>query len=318
MATGVGFSAVSPAVDSKPAFASLASGSSAGVTVASPVLGHPAVGGAFAVTIGSMGFVVGVPAIDRPLLTSTNNFVPPPAPIVYTGDRHVRRSGDDYTVPFAALLPRGAAWPREPDTVLMSLIGGLAQIWGQPVDARAADLLERESDPRATIELLSDWERNWGLPDPCFGDQVSIAERQTMLVMKMTMLGGQSRAFFYSIAAQLGYTITISEFAPFMAGVSQCGDTSNLQRLRGDYSVGHMRWEIGPPEIRFYWTVHVGAVRLTWFRCGSGQCGIDPMVRIGLATDLECLMRRYAPAQTQVIFDYSGVGSIGDPLAGTP
>ena len=66
----------------------------------------------------------------------------------------------------AALLPIGPAWPREYDSTLMALIGGLSQIWGD-VDGRAADLLETESDPRTTVELLPDWERAWGLPDPC-------------------------------------------------------------------------------------------------------------------------------------------------------
>ena len=72
---------------------------------------------------------------------------------------------------------------------------GLNQYWGH-VDGRAADLLEIESDPRTTVELLPDWERAWGLPDPCFPNATSIAERQNMLVLVMTLLGGQSRAFY--------------------------------------------------------------------------------------------------------------------------
>ncbi len=57
--------------------------------------------------------------------------------------------------------------------------------------------------------------------------------------------------------------------------------------------------------MRFYWTIRVAGRRLSWFRCGTGQCGVDPMLRIALATDLECVIRRWAPAHTQVIFDYS-------------
>lgn len=141
-------------------------------------------------------------------------------------DRHVRRSGDDYAEAYSALLPLGLAWPRESTTILMKTVRGLAQVWGTWVDRRAADLLEIETDPRRTIEMLPDWERNWGLPDPCFlGVGQGIDQRRQILLLKMTLLGGQSRAFFIWVAAQLGYTVTIGEYAPFMVGVSPCGDT---------------------------------------------------------------------------------------------
>jgi uncharacterized protein YmfQ (DUF2313 family) len=131
-----------------------------------------------------------------------------------------------------------------------------------------------------------------------------------MLLLKMTMLGAQSRAWFQWVANWLGYSITITEYAPFMAGISQVGDTRPVGS--NDY-----RWYIGPPEMRFYWTVHVGQIALTWFRCASGQAGVDPHLRIGVPEDLECLFDRWKPAQTQVIFDFSG-SSTGDPMAGTP
>ena len=111
-----------------------------------------------------------------------------------TIDRHVRRSGDDYAHAFLSLLPQGQAWPRHPESTLVQACTGLSAYWGY-VDSRAADLLETESDPRITIELLTDWERAWGLPDPCYKAPLSIAERQRALVYKMTTLGGQSIQF---------------------------------------------------------------------------------------------------------------------------
>jgi len=74
---------------------------------------------------------------------------------------------------------------------------------------------------------------------------------------------------------------------------------------------------LGPPDNRYYWTVHVQNARLSWFRCGSGQCGVDPHLRIGLATDLECLLNRWKPAHTEIIFDYANLEN-GGPMAGTP
>jgi uncharacterized protein YmfQ (DUF2313 family) len=60
---------------------------------------------------------------------------------------------------------------------------------------------------------------------------------------------------------------------------------------------------------------------LTWFRAGAGQAGVQHHLTIGYAQDLECLLRRWKPAQTDIIFDYSNIGGgtgIDDPMAGTP
>lgn len=226
-------------------------------------------------------------------------------------DRYIQRTGDDYAAGLANTLPRGAAWPRGLDEPLMQFVAGLGQIWGD-VAQRADDLLTRETDPRATLEMLPDWERAFGLPDLCLAEPLTVGDRQKALVARMTLLGGQSRDFFISLAAAIGYTIAIREYAPFMCGISQVGDTT-------DGAGGEPRWEIGPPEIRFCWTVKVGETRLTWFRTGNGggQTGVDPHLRIALASDLECLLRRYKPAHTEIIFDYSGLGA-PDPMAGTP
>jgi uncharacterized protein YmfQ (DUF2313 family) len=252
-------------------------------------------------------------------------------------DRHIRRLGQDYGTAYLSLLPQGQAWPKYPGTTLDLACRGLAEYWGF-VDSRAADLLERESDPRYTLELLPDWERNWGLPDPCYTAPQSIGERQLALLMRMTMIGGASRQFFNHVAAQIGYHITITEYRTFVVGIDRCGDS----RVYGDGSdpmydewgrpikdpsgnnvaEGELsewpQYGLGPPENRFYWTVHVDSAKLVWFRVTSGQCGVDPHLRIGLADDLECLLNRWKPAHTQIIFDYSGLSNPGDPMAGTP
>lgn len=255
-------------------------------------------------------------------------------------DKHIRRTGDDYGEQLAKLLPTGPAWPREEERLLMKVVRALAQVWGF-VDGRAADLLERESDPRATVELLPDWERNWGLPDPCFTEPITIGDRQRVLVKKMTMIGAQSRAFFIGVMAEIGYDISVKEWSPFMVGLSRVGDTRGEfgeafyspvggTPISGDPMGGIVdarppisgdnfdyRWEIGPPEMRFYWSVRVALAKLTWFRCAAGQCGVDPHLRIGLADDLECLLNRWKPAHTQLVFDYTYL-RFGGPLQGTP
>jgi len=254
-------------------------------------------------------------------------------------DRHVRRTGDDYREAFLALLPQGQAWPKRAlDSVLWKTCDGLNQYWGH-VDSRAADLLEQESDPRITLELLPDWERAWGLPDPCYEAPQTIGERQRALVQRMTMIGAQSRQFFIDLAAYIGYTITITEYRVFVVGIDRCGDnrvygTAPLPNYnewgqpildtRGNpIDVGELsawpNYGLGPPANRFYWTVHVDNASLTWFRVGAGggQTGIDPHLRIGVFDDLECLLNRWKPAHTEIIFDYSGLQDGGD-MAGTP
>jgi uncharacterized protein YmfQ (DUF2313 family) len=211
------------------------------------------------------------------------------------------------------LLPRGQAWPREPGSTLAGVVDGLCQYYGY-VDSRAADLLERESDPRKTIELLPDWERAWGLPDPCFASPQTIAQRQRILVLWMTWLGGQSRQYFTDLMAWLGYTISIQEFAPFMCGISYVGDS----RTRDDAAAGkHFRWYIGPAEQRFYWTIEIGQVGLNWFRAGSGQAGVNHHLEFSIPEEAACLLQRWKPAHTSLIPDFSAL-AYGGPMQGTP
>jgi uncharacterized protein YmfQ (DUF2313 family) len=139
-----------------------------------------------------------------------------------------------------------------------------------------------------------------------------MADRRVALMTRITMLGGQSRQFFIDLAASIGYSITITEYRPWMVGIDRVGMTID------PYTGERPAARLGPPENRFYWTVHVGLARLTWFRVTAGETGVDPHLRIGLATDLECLLRRYKPAHTEIIFDYSASEGLGDSMAGTP
>jgi len=198
-------------------------------------------------------------------------------------DKHVRRSGDDYGTSFLSLLPQGQAWPKYPGSTLDLACRGLAEYWGF-VDGRAADLLEIESDPRKTTEMLLDWERNWGLPDPCLPNPPTDEDiRRAELVFKMTLLGRQDRQFFIDYADRLGETITIREYAPYMCGVSRVGDTRRLPVPPDDPGDPYFRWQLGPPWMRFYWTVELEHVE----------------------TGVECILTRYKPAHTEIVFTYS-------------
>lgn len=232
-------------------------------------------------------------------------------------DRFIRRTQEDYAQGFLSLLPRGAIWNRDLTRLVMRICDGLARFWAY-VDSRAADLLERESDPQRTLELLPEWERAWGLPEECFPEAQTIGERQKMLVTKMTWQGGQSRQYFIDIMAWLGFRVVIREWAPFMAGVSRCGDTRERdENDEHDFEFKGHRWYIGAPENRFVWTAQVGYMGLVWFRAAAGRAGVDHHLEFINPLAVECLLMRWKPAHTWLRFDYTPF-EWRDPMEGTP
>src|SRR5882724_1721244 len=161
-------------------------------------------------------------------------------------DKHVRRTGDDYGEVLLTLLPQGEAWPRNEDLDLAIAVNGLAQIVGY-ADGRAADFLEIEADPRTTNEMLDSWEIAFGLPDQCIAlPSTDPVIRRVNLVDRMILLGAQDRQFFIDRATIVGQAITVREWAPYMCGISRCGDT-RMASLTDD--IANFRWELGPPEI---------------------------------------------------------------------
>jgi len=193
-----------------------------------------------------------------------------------------------YLAQLQALLPPGPAWTREPDANLTKILSAWAAELAR-IDARVDDLLN-EADPGAARELLADWERVAGLPDPCMPAASTLEERRNRLVQQLTAVGDQSRAFYLGIAEALGYRgVTIEEFRPFMCGHSRCGDGLN-----------------GDAKVRFYWRVRVPAARVAWFRAGTARCG-DSLGAFRRAEDLECIFRRIDTRHTEVIFSYEGV-----------
>ena len=90
--------------------------------------------------------------------------------------------------------------------------------------------------------------------------------------------------------------------------------------LLDDIDKRDFRWQIGPPEMRFYWTVHIADVGLRWFRCSQGELGVDHHLEFNTAPDLDCVLHRWQPAQDELVFDFSGalLAGGGDPMAGTP
>jgi uncharacterized protein YmfQ (DUF2313 family) len=112
-------------------------------------------------------------------------------------------TADQYLDQLQALLPRGAAWTRSPGAVLTNVLDAVAQECGR-VDLRAENLLD-EIDPRTTYELLSEWERVYGLPESCVTGTLTTDQRRAALVTKITGLGGQSPRYILATLERLGF-----------------------------------------------------------------------------------------------------------------
>lgn len=193
-------------------------------------------------------------------------------------------NGNQHAEQLDALLPQGLAWPRESDARMRALTRGLAEEFSR-IDMRGDDLL-REVLPNTTVEMLSDWERAAGLPDACVPAGQTLQERRNALLSRLAGTGGQSRAFFIELAAYLGFTITITEFRQFRAGISRVGDA-----VYGDDWLH--AWRINAPE-----------TTIIEFRAGLSAVG-EPLRKWGNEL-LECVFNRIKPAHTILLFGYSG------------
>lgn len=192
----------------------------------------------------------------------------------------MRATIDQYLDNLRSLMPKGKAWARENEAGLTRLLRAFATPL-MSVHNRAVDLID-EVDPRTSVELLPDWERVCGLPDPCSGQPESLAERRDQVVAKLAARGGQSIPFFVELASNLGYVVTITEFRPFRC-ISKCNDPLT----QGDW--------------RFVWQVNAPAETIRTMTVNSG-CS-EPLRTWGNAP-LECNFNRLKPAHTKVIFTY--------------
>lgn len=190
-----------------------------------------------------------------------------------------------YAGQLAALLPSGPAWPRSRDARLTALLEALA-VEAARIDERGGELLA-EMTPDTAFEMLADWELAAGLPDNCGGEVAeTISQRRNALLARLRSLGGQSPGYFVALAATFGFDITVSEYRPFRAGLSEAGDALT----NGDWV---FTWQVNAPEETVF-----------PFLAGLGAAG-ERLATWG-NDRLECLLNRYKPAHTILIFTYSG------------
>jgi uncharacterized protein YmfQ (DUF2313 family) len=197
----------------------------------------------------------------------------------------------DYATQFQRLLPRGVIWRRGWGEVQEADLLVLMPLWAR-LHLRLNDLIT-QIFPCSTTELLPEWEASLGLPDPCIGPLPTLQQRTAAVCAKFSARGGQSREYFTRLAASTGLQIEIQEFRPFEASISRAGDPLYDEA-----------WA-------FAWRIVVQAQPVVIYFRASGSTAGEPLATWGDKT-LECLMQRYAPANTILIFAYRIDSAIWD------
>jgi uncharacterized protein YmfQ (DUF2313 family) len=201
-------------------------------------------------------------------------------------------TNDDLISATLSFWPSGPAWGT-PDGQAMSLTSNLARFTRVLISdfewlyARAWRLM-REASLQGVSELLPEWEKDYGVPEPCFADaEQSTAQRMAALERKVRAEGVTHPEDFVQLAADYGFEIEIEEPAIFECGFSECGGYHTT----------------GSPLEETFWIVRIKDASITYFECGVSECGYDPLFSIGDAERIVCLLRQMAPAWTQVVLE---------------
>lgn len=194
------------------------------------------------------------------------------------------RDAEQYRSQLRSLLPSGPAWDPELVPELEAILSGISHELAR-IDARAFDLIN-EMDPAGVSELVPDWEKVMGLPDPCLGESPAFEDRRLAVRQRLVAVGGQSRAYFIEIAVRQGYPLAnITEQRAPRFGRSHFGSA-----------------HFGTWAAQFMWTLNSGPRRRLGRRFGASYWG----ERFGANPSgaLECVIRRSAPAHTLEFIEY--------------
>lgn len=181
------------------------------------------------------------------------------------------------------LLPRGKAWARDQDSWLFKFSEAMGVELAR-VDAAITGLLS-EIDPRKTVAFLSDFEREYGLPDECSVLAGTIEQRREDLLTRITSYGGQSEEYFLDSLAAAGVNVTISFVEPTRVG------TRAGSRLHG------RGW-------KHAWLVDIPDGTTSFAYAGAAVAG-DPLYTVSENTNVVCFIEKNKPAHTQVFYTYS-------------
>lgn len=180
-----------------------------------------------------------------------------------------------------ALLPPGpVVWPRDPVSRWGKLLGVIAEERRLRHD-RALVLLDTESFPPTALELLPEFEKVAGFPDPCRPLPGTLAQRRAELIDQFFADHVPTKELMLKLAGQAGWNIEIHEQQDFVAEISLTEEP------------------IG--ESDFVWIVYVFGQSIDFFQTEQNVTE-DVLFTFPDISTLECVLRRAAPAHTQVHF----------------
>ena len=207
-------------------------------------------------------------------------------------------TAEDFADSFQRHMPTGPIWPREENATqratVVALMPTYARSWAVACD------IPNQTLPSSATYLLASWEASVGLPDPCAGEDQTIAQRQAHVVARLVAQDGPSIPSLTAYAAALGYAITIQEFAPARYGRPNYGKP----RYGKDWA--------------FAWRITTAAVTITPAMYGKHRYG-EPYRTWG-GQVLRCEMDRIKPAHTMQLLNFTGdvlLGSDGAILLGS-
>ncbi|MGC1549432.1 MAG: putative phage tail protein [Rhodanobacter sp.] len=189
----------------------------------------------------------------------------------------------DFHAALQNLMPRGRAWSKDPASIQDQTIACFAPSF-ERVTAAAIALIA-DAFPATALDMVPEWQLALGLPDPCAGPAPGLIQERQQIVARLTNSGGQSAAYFIAFAAAFGYTVTVTNDAPFRCGQSRAGQ------------------HVGSQDWFFSWVIHAPENTSEPFLCGQSTAG-DPLGSTGNAV-LQCELAVPVPAHTTLQFQYS-------------
>ncbi len=135
-------------------------------------------------------------------------------------------TGAGLTPQVLANAPRGAAWGTDEAGDGSGASPVQRRFWsalaGWSADLYVAAGAAVQAFPSAITWSLDDWEREYGLPDPCLSGVAGTDARIAAVRSRFGAIGGSSPAYFVCLAASLGYDVTIEEPTQFLVDTSEC------------------------------------------------------------------------------------------------
>ena len=161
--------------------------------------------------------------------------------------------GDELNGSHVSLLPKGPAWGT-PDDVALSQDTWLWKYWRavtEPITATYRDLWRVGMESTSvTIQVsLADWERDYGLPNACFGSDQPESVRRKWLRFKVISAGTITPGDYLNLAHEVGSSIVIEEPEFFELSHSELGGPDEIAGPEAEHLV--IIWPVKADEYGF-------------------------------------------------------------------